>query len=345
LDRLRRAWADTLRSTASEGDLTDQEQAARLRDQVVATTRARVRANLARPAALSLRFVSEDPVLAAAGADALADLYLEDRRAAWQRARQREHARLEQEIDRLAARIDDTAKAIEELRATTVAGSDHPSEEDLLDRTGELAFWRGERAKIEARLGSLQSRGTGAFLDQAALRLDWTPLHELQAREAELEREIAELSQGSREGAPELSALRAELASLEDQKRFEVEQAAGQMEKEVEIIRSRETALEAQIGRIQEQLAQSGGADGRATLERRLEADRALMRTYRDRATQLEALQTAQTSDARIVNAAVVPTRPAYPRQALIYVSALGGGLLLGGLLALALEALQRARA
>ena len=57
----------------------------------------------------------------------------------------------------------------------------------------------------------------------------------------------------------------------------------------------------------------------------------------RDRAAQLEASQTAPPPDAGIVEAAVVPTRPAYPRKALIYVFALGSGLLLGGLLALAL--------
>jgi uncharacterized protein involved in exopolysaccharide biosynthesis len=175
--------------------------------------------------------------------------------------------------------------------------------------------------------------------------LDQAPLGELQARELELEHEIAALARGSGERVLQLSALRAELAAVKGEQRFEVEQAAGRMAKEIELIRSRETALEAQIGRIQEQLAARGGADGPETLERRLEADRALMRTYRDRAAQLEAPQTAPMPDAGIVEAAVVPTRPAYPRRTLIYVFALGSGLLLGGLLALALEALQRARA
>jgi succinoglycan biosynthesis transport protein ExoP len=346
LDRLARGWADTLAIGASDGQLTDQQQAARLRDHVVHAAMARVEADPAPPATLSLKFVSADPNLAAAGANALAHLYLEDRRGAGQEARQREHERLKHEIERLAKSIAASEKAIEELRAGPAAGSGQPSEQNLLGLTGELAFWSSERAKIEARLGQVRGPlGTEASLGQAAAPSDSTPLGDLGAREAELEREIAELSQANGQEDPQIAPLQAELVSLEDQKRFAIEQTAAQLEREMEIIRSREMALAAQIETLEGQLAESPAADGPETLEQQVEADRELLRTYVDRAAHLEAPQTAPAPDAHIVFAADAPTEPKYPRRALIYASSLGGGLLLGGLLALALEALHRVRA
>jgi polysaccharide biosynthesis transport protein len=331
-------------SAPPEVDLTDEERAARLRDRVVAAVAPRIRAEPAGPSALSLRFVSADPDLAAAGANALAELYPDHRRQGQQRARQLERQRLDQEIDRLAATVSAAESAIAELRAPSVAGPAPASEQDLLGLTAELAFWRSERAGLEAKLRQAGALESDASLDQPTRSLDPALVGGLSAREVELERRLAELSQADGEQDPLVSNLKAELIALDEQKRLEVEQSVGQLEQEVAIIRARETALEARIATLQGQLAESQAADGLKTLERQAEADRELLRSYMDRVAQLAAPQ-AGGPDARILAPAVAPKEPAYPRVALIYAIAVGGALLLGGVVALGVEAWDRAQA
>ena len=329
-----------------ESELTDAERAARLRDQIVDAVLPRIQAGPAGQSVLSLRFVAADPHLAAAGATALAELYLDHRGEARRQERQRERLRLGEEVERLAAALGATQNAVAELRATSLAGPSQASEQDLLDLTGELAYWRSERVALEARLG--QAGGplvSDASLDRAARSVDAALLGEPRARESELERELAERSQADGEQDPQLSSLRADLVAPGDEKRAEIEQSLGPLKQEVAIIRSRETALEARIQTLQNQLAERRVPGDLETLERQAEADRELLLTYVARVEQLDAAPQVRELDARIVAAAVVPKEPKYPRLVLIYGTALCGALLLGGLLALGAEAWERARA
>lgn len=343
-ERLPKAWLDSF-GIVPPAPPTDQERAARLHDQVVDAVAARIRAELVDPSTLSLKFVSEDAELAASGANALADLFLTDWQARRQENRQREHQRLEQEIERLTTSIDASEKSIAQAGAPVDAGPNWPSEQDLLSLSGELAFWRGERAKIRARLGQVRDYlGSEAALDQAAKLLDTVELGKLQAREVELEQELAELSRVNTEQEPQIASLREELTALKGEKGLEVEETVGRLEKEIEIIRSLETALEARMETLEGLLAENQAADGPATLKRRLEVDRKLRQTYLEQAQQLAAPATAQEPDAQIISRGEVPVAPAYPRLAVLYPSALGGGLILGIFLALGLKALERFR-
>ena len=65
----------------AERALTDEQRATRLRDAVIEAAMARMRAEVTDSSAIGLKFISEDPQIAAAGANALADLYLEQRPA------------------------------------------------------------------------------------------------------------------------------------------------------------------------------------------------------------------------------------------------------------------------
>jgi uncharacterized protein involved in exopolysaccharide biosynthesis len=72
LDRLPTAWADTLVRRPPDPELTDEQLAARLWEEVIEATMARIRGEVTPPSTLALRFTSGDPQLAAAGANALA---------------------------------------------------------------------------------------------------------------------------------------------------------------------------------------------------------------------------------------------------------------------------------
>ena len=348
LERLPTAWADTLVSRPPDVEVTDEQRAARLWEQVIEATMARIRAEVTPPSTIGLKFTSRDPQVAAAGANALAELYLQERPAPRQNASQSDRARLGQEIERLRASIRETQQAIEAARPGADAQAGATNEQSRLDLTGELAFWQRERAEVEARLRQTQAAlESGADLARAPLALDSARLGQLQARAIELQQALAALSQQYGEEDPQIIELRTQLAALEQERRAELEYVVQGLQEELAIIQSRESALEAQIAGLEEQSAEGGAADGLAVLEQRLEAERAALRGYLAQAAgQLGNKPSATTlPDARVIAPAVVPDRPTHPRLALIWGVASAGALLLGILLAFALEAVQRRRA
>ena len=85
---------DTLATRPSERAMTDEERAARLQDAVIEATMARIEAEVTASSTIGLKFIAEDPQIAAAGANALADLYLSSaRRGAGSSARRAREAR------------------------------------------------------------------------------------------------------------------------------------------------------------------------------------------------------------------------------------------------------------
>jgi uncharacterized protein involved in exopolysaccharide biosynthesis len=108
---------------------------------------------------------------------------------------------------------------------------------------------------------------------------------------------------------------------------------------------SSEAALEARLEALRTRLAESEAAGGLEAFERKAEADRELLRRYTERAERLASAPQAGQPDAHILAPAVAPKEAKYPRLALIYGAALGGALVLGGLLALGMEAFKRAHA
>jgi succinoglycan biosynthesis transport protein ExoP len=347
LTRLPKAWADAFVPRPSDREMTDEQRAARLWEEVIAATMARIRADVRAPSAIVVKFISADRQLAAAGANALAELYLEGRGAVPQNASPGDRDRLGQEIERLRASIRATEQAIDAAVAGADAQDSAASERSSLELTDELAFWRGERAEVETRLRQTQATlESGGDLDQAALFFDAERLGQLQASATELQQVLGAVAQQFGEQDPQVVELRTQLAALEQERRAEIDHVLQRLRDEVAIIQSRETALEAKIDALGEEPAEGQAGGGLTVLEQRLEADRALLREYLEQAAgQLGAQPAAPFSDARIVTPAVVPDEPTYPHLALIWGAASAGGLLLGILLAFALEAWRHRRA
>jgi uncharacterized protein involved in exopolysaccharide biosynthesis len=327
--------------------ITDEQRAARLRDAVIETTMARMRAEVTASSAIGLGFIAEDPQVAAAGANALANLYLEQRPTRPPNAAPAERDKLDREIERLRADIRATEQAIAATRGSTAARARGASAQSRLDRTGELAFWRRERAEVEARLRQAQAAlESGADLATSAPALKSERLDQLQRRTVELEQALAALPQPTAEQDPQIVDLREQLAALEQDRRAELELMLKELRDEIEIIQARETELEQKIKTPEDESAAGPTQGGVAALEQKLAADRALLRERLDQAApQLEGQLQAQGSDTRIIRPADVPSQPAYPRLALVWGVAAAGALALGLAVAFALDARHGGRA
>jgi uncharacterized protein involved in exopolysaccharide biosynthesis len=325
----------------AEPALTDEQRAARLRDAVVEATMARIGAEVTAGSAIGLQFIAEDPQVAAAGANALAAQYLEQQPPRPPDTAPAERDKLDREIERLRADIRATEQAIAAAGAGANAQANGASAPSRLDRTGELAFWRHERAEVEARRRQTQAAlESGADLAKTAPGLKSERLDQLQRRTVELRQALAALPQPTAEQDPQIVDLREQLAALEQDRRAELELMLKELQDEIEIIQARETELDQKIKTPEDQSAAGPAEGGVAALEQKLAADRALLRERLDQAAQPEGQPQARGGDARIIRPADVPSQPAYPRLALIWSVAAAGALALGVAVVFALEAL-----
>jgi polysaccharide biosynthesis transport protein len=343
LDRLPKAWADTL-MTASTADTTDQQRAALLRAEIVERVMENIVAEPAnRSTVIGVKFISTEPQIAALGANTLARLYLAEQLEAKQTATSRAREFLEQEIERLRASVASAEQAIQDYRRRSGLGGALPDEQQLSGLTAQLVLSRSERAQAEARLRQVERLvNANPDLDQAAQLLDSPVLHELRARELELNRQRAELSNEFGERHPRMVNLRAEQDTLDQRKQSEIRQIAQRLRDEVQVLRSREATLEADIDRLKGQLAEHNEAEiGLQALQRDASADRELLETYINRAKEIASQQNAQEPDARIISRATMPDGATYPRRHLIFGVALFGALLAGSLAVFGLEQLD----
>jgi succinoglycan biosynthesis transport protein ExoP len=338
---------DTLATRPSERVITDEERAAQLREAVVEATMARIGAEVTASSAIGMKFIAEDPQIAAAGANALADLNVEQRPAPRQKAAQEEREKPDREIERLRAEIRAAEQAIAAARGRTDAQASVTREESRLDWAGELAFWRRERAEVEARLRKAQAAvESSADLGKAAPELNSARLSQLHGRTVKVQQALAALSQRNGGQDPQIVSLRAELTALQQERRAELEQILEELRDEIGIIQSRETVLEERIKATADEHTPDPVAGGLTALEKKLAADRALLRERLEQtAPQREAHRSAPSGAARIIRPAVVPSEPTYPRLALIWGVAVAGALALGLAVAFGLEALRGARA
>ena len=345
LDHLPRAWADTLMTTASGAEMTDQERAALLRSQIVETVMDNVLAEPAnRSTVISLKFISTDSTLAALGANTLAALYMDEQLETKQTASRHASDFLEQEIGRLRTAVQAAEQAVQDYRRQHGLSGAVPDEQQLTELTTQLVTSRAERAQSEAKLRQVErliQSGT-TDLNQAAQLLDSPVLTDLRARELDLNRQKAELSQEYGPRHPQMVNVEAQLKTLEERKQAEIKQIAQRLRDEVQVGRSREAMLQSNIDSIKGQVSQHNEAQiGLEALQREATADRDLLETYINRAKEIASQQKAQEPDARVISRAVLPDEPTYPRRKLIFGVALFGALLAGSLAVFGLEGLD----
>jgi capsular exopolysaccharide synthesis family protein len=168
-NRLPAALREALSARSAQ---SDQQQAVSLRTEIAAQTLAHIAAEPAdRPSVIRVRFVSNDPRLAALGANTLADLYLADRLAAKQAVLTRAETFLRDEIARLRATI---ARATLQGLAAQVAPSSIPDAGSEAGASARQAD-RDLLATYGARLGEIASQGAvdpGARVISAATMPD-----------------------------------------------------------------------------------------------------------------------------------------------------------------------------
>lgn len=295
---------------------------------------------------ITVSYSSPSPEIAALIANELPEAYILSTLQAKYDSTQKATKWLSEQLNELRQEVEDAERAVELYRAeyglTDVGGTALVTEQ-LSVLNSQLIIARAERAEAEARLRQVQlllQQDDGGT--EAATRLSGaTLIQQLRTQELEAQQRISELSVEYGPKHPRMIQASAEVEQIQQRIALEVEKIESQLRSELQFARAREAGLQASLAEAELATGeQNREAIQLRALEREAAASRALFETF------LEQFKTASTTEglnepgARVLSRAEVPGGPYYPnvqRQTMAFAF---GGLVLGILLILALEAL-----
>ncbi|MEX0955727.1 MAG: Wzz/FepE/Etk N-terminal domain-containing protein [Rhizobiaceae bacterium] len=293
-----------------------------------------------------IEFSSEDPELAAAIPNAMADAYIAVQRAAKLESNSDATQWLEPEIAELGEKVKEAEQRVAEFRGKSdlFIGENNSvlATQQLSQLATELSRVRANRSAAEAKIDTMQAAlDGGASLDTIPDVLASQLVQRLRENELERRAEIAELSTTLLPNHPRIRALNSQLADLRQQIRGEAQKVLAGLQNEARTARAREEALTADVNRLK---AESARADGEGVelraLEREAVAQRELLESYlaRYREASSRGDRNYLPADARIFSRAIEPAEPYFPKKLPILGAAFAASLLIMAIVTLLRE-------
>lgn len=284
-----------------------------------------------------VEFSSEDPKLAAAIPNAMADAYIAVQRAAKLESNADATDWLEPEIAELRERVKAAEQRVAEFRGQSdlFIGENNSvlATQQLSQLSTELSRVRANRSAAEAKVSTMRAAlDGGVSLDTVPDVLASPLIQRLRESELEIRAEIAELSTTLLPNHPRIKALNSQASDLRQQIRSEAQKVLTGLQNEARTARAREEALLADVNRLKAESARADeeGVELRA-LEREAAAQRELLESYltRFREASSRGERNYLPADARIFSRATVPAEPYFPKKLPIIGAAFVATLLL----------------
>ncbi len=271
---------------------------------------------------VAVEFTSEDPALAAKGANIIAATYLEMQEAAKQDTARSASSWLSTTIEPLRKKLAESEAKVEEFRSRNglLVGANNTTitAQQLADLSTQLSNARTQQAEAQAKAGiirdAIKNGRTFEIPDIANNEL----VRRLIEQRVNLRAQIALESRNLLSEHPRIKELNAQLADLEGQLRAASERAVRTLENEARIAGQR---VESFTAALDGQKKTASGANDSEVQLRALERE---ARTQREQLEQYmlryrEALardtQNATPADARVISRAIEPTLPSFPKK------------------------------
>ncbi|MDO8837350.1 MAG: polysaccharide biosynthesis tyrosine autokinase [Parvibaculum sp.] len=295
---------------------------------------------------IAVGFLSENPAKAARIANAIAETYILDQLDAKFDGTRQANEWLSRRLTELRQQVRDSERAVEIYRAEQ--GLETPSgvtlnEQELSELNAQLILARASLAEVQARYSrARQIRATGGSIESVTDVIQSGTITALRQKQAELARELANLSSKYGPRHPEIVNAEAQRRDIQRQIGAEIERIMGSLQNNVAVAESRVSALEENLREVRGET----GAGGQALiqlreLEREASANRAVYESFLNRFKETSQQEDFQTPDSRVISAATPPGSPSYPRKGLVLVLALGLSGMLGVGVAFLLEHLD----
>jgi len=290
---------------------------------------------------IAIEFTSSNPTLAARGANAIAEAYLETLQTVRQEQTRAAGQWLAGEIDNLRTRVAEAESKVEEFRAKSNlfvgANNSSLSNQQLGEVTSQLAIARSQKADADAKAQLIRDMlRSGRAIEYSDI-INSELIRRLNEQRVTLRAQLAEQSSTLLSGHPRIKELRAQIADLERQIRGEAERLVRALENDAQIAGARVEQLTRNLDQLKRQASSTNEQDVHLrALEREAKAQRDLLESYLAKYREATAREnlTASPADARVISRAIVSNTPYFPRKVPIIVLAFLGTLLLGVALA-----------
>ncbi|MFZ1774822.1 MAG: exopolysaccharide transport family protein [Rhizobiaceae bacterium] len=287
-----------------------------------------------------IEFSSEDPELAAAVPNAIADAYIGVNQGAKRQTNNDATEWLEPEIADLRNKVRDSEAKVADYRSKTdlLLGQNNSAlaTQQLSELSSELSRVRAARSGAEARAASLRSAlKDGASLESLPEVLSSSLIQRLRERQVQLKADIADLSTTLLDNHPRIKALRSQLGDLDGQIRSEAQKVLKGIETELQTAQFREKDLVASLNTLKAESARVGEDEVELrALEREANSQRDLLESYLTRYREAASRKDRNylPADARVFSRAVVPSEAYFPKKVPIIGAAFAGSLLLMGI-------------
>jgi uncharacterized protein involved in exopolysaccharide biosynthesis len=283
---------------------------------------------------IGVEFSAPDPELAAEVANAIADSFVALQQDAKRQSAVAATAWLQQEIERLRARVAEAEQAVADYRAEhdlfnvdrQGAEAGDLSTQQLGDLSAELIRARAARAEAEARAQQIQQLlDEGGAIEASTEVLSSQIVQRLRERQGALRAQIAELGTTLLPGHPRIRALEQQVANLEAQIRQEAAKVLASLNTAARVAAAREASLRASLDAAKVDVSRSNEQEIQLrALQREAAAQRELLESFLSRYREAAARTDANylPADARIISRAVVPTEPSFPKKTMMSVAA-----------------------
>lgn len=291
-------------------------------------------------------FSSENPQLAAAVPNAIADAYIDLQREAKSQSNSAATEWLEPEIADLRDQIKEAESRVAAFRSSSdlLIGDNNSvlATQQLSELSTELSRVRAGRATAEANAQSLRAAlERGAAVESIPEVLSSGLIQRLRERQIQLQSDIADLSTTLLDNHPRIKSLRSQLRDLNGQIRSEAAKVLDGLETETQTAQFREKQLVADLNTLKAESARAGEEQVELrALEREAAAQRDLLEAYLARYREASSRREGNylPADARVFSRAIAPSQPYFPKIVPIAAVAFLGSLLVMAIVTLLRE-------
>lgn len=348
LGRLPHEWLIATGLASQPTPVLESEAPALARERAIAQfTKNVVFANDGTSYLISISFTSPDPQKAAVIANRVAELYVEDQLKGKLSATNKASDWLEERLTTLRQEVQQAEQAVERFRAKNnivLAQGGTLNDQELSDLNKEVIVARAELAEKQAKLRLVRDlRSSGQSLESIGDVTNSPLILRLREQETDLVRQEAELRTLYGERHPRMMQLQDEKSKIGARIRAEIDRIIRTLENDVKVASTRVASIEGQLGGMKSRSQKDREAEVQLReLERVAQTNRALYEQFLQRFKETREQQSMVESDAQIVSVAAPPATPSTPGPKLFAAAGFTVSFLLGSVLALLIERLDR---
>jgi succinoglycan biosynthesis transport protein ExoP len=292
--------------------------------------------NVTKSRVLQIEFASNDPDLAARGANTIASLYIDVQSRAKKQSAKVAATSLANLLGDLRGKLADAEARAEKARLESglLMGANNAtiSGQQLADINTQITVARTAQADANAKARLLREAIRNGRLDSVSEVANNDLVRRLSEQRATLRGQIALESRTLLAGHPRIKELNAQLADLESELRSAADRAARQLDNDALVAKARVENLQVALD---QQKKTVGGNSSDEVRQRELDREvkqfrdqvEAAMAKYQDAVARQEAESTP--GDARIISRAVAPQLPSFPKKVPILIFATLAGFVL----------------